>query len=97
MTVIRAGRLKGTLVAFAEGTANGTGNLQGWLIGGPTPGSITLKRIGGFDVTDATSLPDGGIVVLDRRFRFSEGVKMRFAGSRPRAQERRGDYRRSPA
>jgi len=78
MTVIRAGRLKGTLVAFAEGTASGIGNLQGWLIGGPTPGSITLERIGGFDVTDATSLPDGGIVVLERRFRFSEGVQMRI-------------------
>jgi hypothetical protein len=78
MTVIKAGPLKGTLVAFAEGTASGAGNLQGWLIGGPAPGSITLKRIGGFDVTDATSLPDGGIIVLERRFRFSEGVKMRI-------------------
>jgi hypothetical protein len=78
LTIIRAGRLKGTLVAFAEGSSNGTGNLQGWLIGGPTPGKITLKRLGGFDVTDATALPDGGIVVLERRFRFSEGVKMRI-------------------
>ena len=78
LTVIRAGRLKGTLVAFAEGSASGAGNLQGWLIGGPTPGNITLRRIGGFDVTDAASLPDGGIVVLERRFRFSEGVKMRI-------------------
>ena len=78
MTVIRAGRLKGTLVAFAEGLASGAGNLQGWLIGGPSPGRITLKRPGGFDVTDAASLPDGSIVVLERRFRFSEGVKMRI-------------------
>ena len=78
IAVIRAGRLKGTLVAFGEGSASGAGNLQGWLIGGPEPGNITLKRIGGFDVTDATSLPDGGIVVLERRFRFSEGVKMRI-------------------
>lgn len=78
ITLIRAGRLKGTLVAFGEGSASGSGNLQGWLIGGPTPGSITLKRIGGFDVTDATALPDGGIAVLERRFRFSEGVKMRI-------------------
>jgi len=78
IAVIRAGRLKGTLVAFAEGRADGTGHLQGWLIGGPTPGKITLKRLGGFDVTDAASLPDGGIVVLERRFRFREGVKMRI-------------------
>ena len=78
ITVIRAGRMKGTLVAFAEGLASGAGNIQGWLIGGPAPGAITLKRLGGFDVTDAASLPDGGIVVLERRFRFSEGVKMRI-------------------
>jgi hypothetical protein len=78
MAVIRAGKLKGTFVAFAEGLASGTGTIQGWLIGGPAPGSLTLERIGGFDVTDAASLPDGGIVVLERRFRFSEGVKMRI-------------------
>ena len=39
MTVIRVGRLKGTLVAFAEGLASGAGNLQGWLIGGPVAGT----------------------------------------------------------
>jgi len=78
IAVIRAGRLKGTLVAFAEGLASGAGSIQGWLIGGPAPGRIALKRIGGFDVTDAASLPDGGLVVLERRFRFSEGVKMRI-------------------
>jgi hypothetical protein len=37
-----------------------------------------LKRIGGFDITGAAALPDGDIVVLERRFRFSEGVKMRI-------------------
>jgi hypothetical protein len=78
ITVIKAAKLKGTLVAFAEGSTSGAGNLQAWLIGGSAPGSLTLKRIGGFDVTDAAALPDGGIVVLERRFRFSEGVKMRI-------------------
>jgi len=78
MAVIRAGKLKGTLVAFAEGLADRGGNLQGWLIGGATPGGIVLKRLAGFDVTDAAPLPDGGIVVLERRFRFSEGIKMRI-------------------
>ncbi|MGV1013762.1 MAG: esterase-like activity of phytase family protein [Methyloceanibacter sp.] len=74
---IDTGPLKGTLVAFAEGLTDTKGNLQGWLIGGPRSGPITLKRIGGFDITDAAPLPDGGIVVLERRFRYSEGVKMR--------------------
>ena len=75
---IRVGRLKGTTVAFSERLADKTGNLRGWLIGGPTPGAISLKVIGGFDLTDAAALPDGGIVVLERRFRYTEGVKMRI-------------------
>jgi hypothetical protein len=75
---IRAGRLKGTMVAFSERLADKNGNLRGWLIGGSTPGAIALKVIGGFDLTDAAALPDGGIVVLERRFRYSEGVKMRI-------------------
>ena len=75
---LNAGRLKGTLVAFAERRLDRRGNLQGWLIGGPKPGAVALKRLGGFDITDAAPLPDGGIVVLERRFRYSEGVKMRI-------------------
>jgi hypothetical protein len=78
MALIKAGKLKGTLLAFAEGRADKNGNLMGWLIGGPTPGGVVLKRIGGFDITDAASLPDGGVVLLERRFRFSEGIKMRL-------------------
>lgn len=78
MALIKTGKLEGTLVAFAEGRADKNGNLMGWLIGGPTPGGILLKRIGGFDITDAASLPDGGVVLLERRFRFSEGIKMRL-------------------
>ena len=78
LTILRAGPLKGTLVAFAENLTDKNGNLQGWLIGGPTPGGIALKRLGGFDITDAAALPDGGLVVLERRFRYSEGIKMRI-------------------
>lgn len=78
MVLIKAGKLKGTLLAFAEGRTDRNRNLIGWLIGGPTPGNIFLKPIGGFDITDAAPLPDGGIVLLERRFRFSEGVKMRI-------------------
>jgi hypothetical protein len=78
ITIIRTGKLKGTLVAFPEGLTDKNGNLRGWLIGGPSPGPILLKRLGGFDITDAAALSDGGIVVLERRFRFSEGIKMRI-------------------
>lgn len=89
MVLLKAGKLKGTLLAFAEGRTGKNGNLIGWLIGGPTPGNIFLKPIGGFDITDAAPLPDGGIVLLERRFRFSEGVKMRIRRI-PAAEIKRG-------
>jgi hypothetical protein len=78
LAILRGDKLKGTLVALPERLATKAGDLQGWLIGGPTPGPITLRSIGGFDITDAAALPDGGILVLERRFRYSEGVKMRI-------------------
>ena len=78
LAVITAGRLKGTLVAFSERLPDKNGNLTGWLIGGPSPGTIALKPIEGFDITDAAALPDGGLVILERRFRYSEGIKMRI-------------------
>jgi hypothetical protein len=37
-----------------------------------------LTNGGDFDVTDAAPLPDGGLLVLERRFRWGEGVKMRL-------------------
>jgi hypothetical protein len=75
---LRAGKLKGATVAFSERLLDNNGNYRGWLIGGPAPGAIAIKNLGGFDITDAAALPDGGIVLLERRFRYSEGVKMRI-------------------
>lgn len=78
VALIRAGRLTGTIVAFSERLKDSRGNLKGWLIGGPSPGTITVRRRGGFDITDAAGLPDGGLILLERRFRYSEGVQMRI-------------------
>jgi hypothetical protein len=78
VALIHAGTLKGTVVAFSERLKDANGNLRGWLIGGHSPGPITVRRLGGFDITDAAGLPDGGLVLLERRFRYSEGVKMRI-------------------
>lgn len=78
LALIGTGRMKGTVVAFSERLTDRSGNLKGWLIGGPNPGAITLKRIAGFDIADMAPLPDGGVVLLERRFRYSEGVKMRI-------------------
>lgn len=78
ITVMHVGPLKGTLIAFAESLTDANGNLQGWLIGGPHPGSIAVKRLEGFDITDSAELPNGDLLILERRFRYNEGVKMRI-------------------
>ncbi len=78
VTPLRAGPARGAVLTFTEEYLDERGNHLGWLIGGPAPGAVTLKRRKGFAVTDAASLPGGDVVVLERRFRFSEGVKMRI-------------------
>ena len=78
VALIRAGPRKGSIVAFSERLKDRRGNLKGWLLGGRSPGQLTVRRLGGFDLTDAAGLPDGGLILLERRFRYSEGVKMRI-------------------
>lgn len=78
IAILRAGSLKGTLLAFTEEYLDEKKNHIGWLIGGPNPGIVTFKRRGGFAITDLASLPGGDVVVLERRFRYSDGVKMRL-------------------
>ena len=78
IALLKAGPLKGAVVAFSESLTDKNGNLQAWLIGVPAPGPFSLKRLEGFDVTDAAALPDGGLIVLERRFPYSEGIKMRI-------------------
>ncbi len=70
---IHTGKLKGTLVAFSERLLDKNGNLKGWLISGPTPGPIALKRLEGFDITDVAPLPEGGIVVLEPKISLQRG------------------------
>lgn len=78
LTVMRAGPFKGRLVAFTERLLDKDGNHVGWILGGRSAETLKLKRLNGFDVTDLAALPDGGFLVLERRFRFSEGVQMRI-------------------
>lgn len=76
--LLKSGPMKGQLVVFAENKLDRDGGHMGWIMGNGAPKPMSLKRIGGFDVTDVAGLPDGGIVVLERRFRYSEGVQMRI-------------------
>ena len=47
--------------------------------------ALALTNVGGFDITDVTGAKDGGLYVLERRFRWSEGVQMRIRRIKPGA------------
>jgi hypothetical protein len=78
VAVIRAGPLKGSVVAFAERFTRGSGYHTGWIWVDGRPQRLQLRDIDRFNITDAAGLPDGGLLVLERYFRWSEGVKMRI-------------------
>jgi len=78
IAVLPGGTNKGSLVAITESLRDGNGNRVGWIWIKGKPERFQLANVGGFDITDAAPLPDGGLLVLERRFRLDEGVKMRL-------------------
>ncbi len=81
VAVLRGGPGKGAIVAFAEKLLDPAGDHTGWIWTGGLNGEpqrLGLRRIGEFDITDAASLPDGSLVVLERSFGWLSGVKMRL-------------------
>jgi hypothetical protein len=78
LAVLQAGPLRGSVVAFAERFTRGSGYHTGWIWVRGEPHRIQLQDIDGFNITDAAGLPDGGLLILERYFRWTEGVKVRI-------------------
>lgn len=78
LAVLRAGPYDGSLVAFAEYLPDRTGRHTGWVWVKGKPGRLSLTNPDDYAVTDAAGLADGGLLVLERRFRLLEGVRMRL-------------------
>ncbi|MGQ0455755.1 MAG: esterase-like activity of phytase family protein [Hyphomicrobium sp.] len=78
MTVVRGGAYKGATIAMAERHYNSARNHTGWIWTSKGAQEFYLTNIGDFDVTDIASLDDGALFLLERRFRWLEGVKMRI-------------------
>ncbi len=81
--------LAGTLIAISE-TGDATGNLGGFLIGGPSPGEFSVKRTDDFDASDSAILPSGDLLLLERRASWLRGIAIRIrrialSGVRPGA------------
>jgi hypothetical protein len=70
--------LGGTLLAISEQGLDNEGNIKAFLIGGPTPGRLTIKRTDSYDISDAASLPQGDILILERKYEPDRGMMMRI-------------------
>jgi hypothetical protein len=70
--------LAGTLIALSERGLDRDGNLISFLVGGPTPGQFGVRRTDSFDISDATLLRSGELLVLERKFSLANGVGIRI-------------------
>lgn len=72
------GQHEGGLVVVSERSLDKAGNVYAAVIEGPHKGVFTIRRDGGFDITDGAFLPDGDLLLLERSFSIARGVKMRL-------------------
>jgi hypothetical protein len=71
--------LEGALVAISERSAGiEADSTQGWVVGGPSPGMFHVKRDDGYDVTDAAFLPEGDLLILERKLVLWGGFHARI-------------------
>jgi hypothetical protein len=70
--------LAGTLIALSERGLDADGNLVAFLVGGPSPGQFSVRRTDHFDISDATLLASGELLVLERKFSLVDGVGIRI-------------------
>nr|WP_245415411.1 esterase-like activity of phytase family protein [Hoeflea marina] len=70
--------LDGALVAVSERSLNAAGDQFGAILGGDRAGVFFVKRHPPFDITDGDFLPNGDLILLERRFSIAEGIGMRI-------------------
>lgn len=73
-----ASPLAGALVTVAEKSKDEDGNLLAAILGGPLKGRFTVKRSGDYDATDGAFLPNGDLLLLERRFSLASSIGMRI-------------------
>ena len=81
VALLKAGPMAGALVVFAERRRKRDGEdagRQGWLIRNGRTDALTVADRGGLDISGATGLPDGSLVLLERHFSWTTGLNVRL-------------------
>lgn len=71
-------KYRGWLLTIAERKLDKNGNHTAWLIDGNKNLELNIKKHGSFDITDATYLPNGDIVILERSISLFLGPQMQI-------------------
>ena len=81
IAVLQGGPYKGSPISFSERFPDSPATHTGWIWVKGEPQRIAITASDDFEVTDAASLADGSLLVLERRFRWSDwlqGVRTRL-------------------
>ncbi len=70
--------LDGAMVVVSERSLDKQGNIFAAILDGPGQGVFFVRRNPPFDVTDGDFLPNGDLLLLERRFSVTRGVGMRI-------------------
>jgi hypothetical protein len=73
-----SGPLAGARVAVTEKSLNKEGDIYAAVMEGPKKGIFYVARNGAFDITDGDFLPNGDLLLLERRFNMADGIAMRL-------------------
>jgi hypothetical protein len=70
--------LEGALVIVSERSLNRDGDIFAAVLDGPRAGVFFVRRHAPFDVTDGAFLPNGDLLLLERRFSWTGGIGMQI-------------------
>ncbi len=70
--------LAGALVGISEKSLDPAGNIMAFVRSADATFEFSVQRRDEFDVTDIAFLPDGDLIVLERRFNVQDGIGMRL-------------------
>ncbi len=78
MVAPEASALAGEVITVSERSLNTSGDIYAAILTGPSKGVFFVKRHAPYDITDGDFLPNGDLLLLERRYSIAGGIGMRI-------------------